>query len=108
MIFSLPYCIAFAVTVALPAWWLGYLALLARTDETGNVEVLAWGTKRQFNFAPKEHADLGPALHVTAVDAYTGERCVISEAAGVPVHRAAAASSSSVMVRSTAEIVTIT
>jgi seryl-tRNA synthetase len=31
-------------------------------DEGGNVEVLAWGSKRQFNFAPKEHADLGPAL----------------------------------------------
>ena len=29
-IFSLPYCIAFAVTVALPAWWLGHLALLGR------------------------------------------------------------------------------
>jgi len=25
---ALPYCIAFAVTVALPAWWLGHLALL--------------------------------------------------------------------------------
>ena len=35
-----------------------------------------------------------PALHVTAADAYTGERCVITEAAGVPVHRAVAASSS--------------
>jgi seryl-tRNA synthetase len=31
-------------------------------DETSNVEVLAWGSKRQFNFAPQEHADLGPAL----------------------------------------------
>jgi hypothetical protein len=29
-IFSLPYCIAFVVTVALPAWWLGHLALLGR------------------------------------------------------------------------------
>src|SRR4029078_13267961 len=29
-IFGLPYCIAFAVTVALPAWWLGHLALLRR------------------------------------------------------------------------------
>ncbi len=32
------------------------------TDESGNVEVAKWGTPRQFNFAPKEHADLGPAL----------------------------------------------
>ncbi len=29
-IFGLPYCGAFAVTVALPAWWLGHLALLGR------------------------------------------------------------------------------
>jgi len=29
-IFGLPYCIAFAVTVAVPAWWLGHLALLGR------------------------------------------------------------------------------
>src|SRR3954469_6758614 len=30
-IFGLPYGIAFAVTVALPAWWLGHLALLGRS-----------------------------------------------------------------------------
>ena len=29
-IFGLPYCYAFAVTVALPAWWLGHLVLLGR------------------------------------------------------------------------------
>jgi len=29
-IFGLPYCIAFAITVALPAWWLGRLVLLGR------------------------------------------------------------------------------
>ena len=34
-IFGLPYCIAFAVTVALPAWWLGHLALLGRTKTSG-------------------------------------------------------------------------
>lgn len=28
--FGLPYCVAFALTVALPAWWLGHLALLGR------------------------------------------------------------------------------
>jgi hypothetical protein len=28
--FGLPYCAAFALTVALPAWWLGHLALLGR------------------------------------------------------------------------------
>jgi hypothetical protein len=29
-IFGLPYGLAFAITVALPAWWLGHLALLGR------------------------------------------------------------------------------
>jgi hypothetical protein len=29
-IFGLPYCAAFVVTVALPAWWLGHLGLLGR------------------------------------------------------------------------------
>ena len=31
-------------------------------DEAGNVEVKRWGTPRAFAFAPKEHADIGPAL----------------------------------------------
>jgi hypothetical protein len=30
LMFGLPYCAAFALTVALPAWWLGHLALLGR------------------------------------------------------------------------------
>jgi predicted membrane protein DUF2232 len=34
-IFGLPYGIAFAVTVALPAWWLGHLALLGRSTDNG-------------------------------------------------------------------------
>jgi Predicted membrane protein (DUF2232) len=32
-LFGLPYCLAFAVTVALPAWWLGHLVLLGRRVE---------------------------------------------------------------------------
>jgi seryl-tRNA synthetase len=31
-------------------------------DESENVEVLKWGTPREFNFTAKEHADIGPAL----------------------------------------------
>ena len=31
-------------------------------DEAGNIEVGKWGTPRTFDFEPKEHADLGPAL----------------------------------------------
>src|ERR1700722_5900526 len=34
-IFGLPYCIVFVVTVALPAWWLGHLALLGRPITSG-------------------------------------------------------------------------
>ena len=32
--FGLPYCLAFAITIALPAWWLGHLALLGRPATT--------------------------------------------------------------------------
>ncbi|MEJ2410566.1 MAG: serine--tRNA ligase [Novosphingobium sp.] len=31
-------------------------------DERQNLEVSKWGTPREFAFAPKEHADIGPAL----------------------------------------------
>lgn len=31
-------------------------------DESENAEILRWGTPPEFDFAPKEHADLGPAL----------------------------------------------
>lgn len=31
-------------------------------DENDNVEQHQWGTKREFDFKPKEHADIGPAL----------------------------------------------
>jgi Predicted membrane protein (DUF2232) len=34
-IFGFPYCIAFAVMVALPAWWLGHLVLLGRPATNG-------------------------------------------------------------------------
>jgi seryl-tRNA synthetase len=31
-------------------------------DETENVETARWGTQRTFDFAPKDHADIGPPL----------------------------------------------
>src|SRR3979490_2598244 len=34
-IFGPPHCIAFVLAVALPAWWLGHLALLGRPVPTG-------------------------------------------------------------------------
>jgi hypothetical protein len=35
-LFGLPYCIAFALIIALPAWWLGHLALLGRPLATSS------------------------------------------------------------------------
>lgn len=31
-------------------------------NETGNVELARWGNPRTFDFTPREHADIGPAL----------------------------------------------
>jgi hypothetical protein len=36
VMFGLPYCLAFAITIALPAWWLGHLALLGRPATTAS------------------------------------------------------------------------
>ena len=36
LFFGLPYCVGFAITVALPAWWLGHLALLGRPVTSGH------------------------------------------------------------------------
>ncbi|HEY6087413.1 MAG TPA: serine--tRNA ligase [Burkholderiaceae bacterium] len=33
-------------------------------DERGNVEVRRWGTPRAFDFTPRDHADVGPALGI--------------------------------------------
>jgi hypothetical protein len=37
-IFGLPHCIAFVVATALPAWWLGHLALLGRPPLTTSIQ----------------------------------------------------------------------
>jgi hypothetical protein len=34
-LFGLPYCVAFVLAIALPAWWLGHLALLGRPLAAG-------------------------------------------------------------------------
>ncbi|MGA9091609.1 MAG: DUF2232 domain-containing protein [Bradyrhizobium sp.] len=46
-IFGLPYCIAFVLAAALPAWWLGHLALLGRplaagTQPANEAAALEW------------------------------------------------------------------
>jgi len=33
-------------------------------DETANAEVRRWGTPRAFDFTPRDHADIGPALGI--------------------------------------------
>jgi hypothetical protein len=37
VIFGLPYCLGFALTIALPAWWLGHLTLLGRPVTAGQL-----------------------------------------------------------------------
>ena len=44
-IFGLPYCIAFAVMVALPAWWLGHLALLGRPAPSDGFHASGHGSR---------------------------------------------------------------
>jgi hypothetical protein len=39
VMFGLPYCIAFVLAIALPAWWLGHLALLGRPIDNGAAPV---------------------------------------------------------------------
>lgn len=85
--------------VALHAFWtadndrpetvqsIGRAALAAVTPEVGTLP-------RSLALILARRRWPAPSLHITAVDAFTGERCVITAAAGVPVHRAAAASSS--------------
>jgi hypothetical protein len=43
VVFGLPYCIAFVVMAALPAWWLGHLVLLGRTHDSAIAESAAAG-----------------------------------------------------------------
>lgn len=37
-------------------------------DESANVEVRRWGTKREFDFEPKDHVDLGTELGILDLD----------------------------------------
>ncbi|MFB9262042.1 DUF2232 domain-containing protein [Bradyrhizobium erythrophlei] len=50
--FGLPYCIAFAVMVALPGWWLGHLALLGRPIADAPAEATAEPAPPQLEWYP--------------------------------------------------------
>ena len=61
-------------------------------DETANVEVLRWGTPRAFDFAVKDHVDVGAALGLdfeTAVK-ISGSRFALLKGGMARLHRALA------------------
>ena len=71
-------------------------------DETANVELKRWGTPRAFDFVPRDHADLGPALGLDFEGGalISGARFAALRGQTARLHRArhAGSSSSSVIV----------
>jgi seryl-tRNA synthetase len=62
-------------------------------DESANVELRRWGTPRRFDFAPKDHADLGVALGLMDFDqaaVVSGARFVFLKGALARLERAIA------------------
>ncbi|MDG5487127.1 serine--tRNA ligase [Sphingomonas sp. BGYR3] len=59
-------------------------------DETGNVEQKRWGNPPSFDFTPREHADLGPALGMDFEGgaAISGARFTVLRGAMARLHRA--------------------
>jgi seryl-tRNA synthetase len=59
-------------------------------DEAGNIEQKRWGTLRSFDFSPKEHADLGPALGMDFEGgaAISGARFTVLRGQMARLHRA--------------------
>jgi seryl-tRNA synthetase len=62
----------------------------AGEDEDGNVEQSRWGTPRDFAFAPRDHADLGPPLGLDfeAGAAISGARFTVLRGKMARLHRA--------------------
>ncbi len=61
-------------------------------DEHGNVELRRWGTPRQFDFAPKDHTDIGTPLGLDFETGakLSGSRFVFMRAGVARLHRALA------------------
>ena len=62
-------------------------------DESGNVEVRKWGTPKTFNFAPKEHGDIGAGLGLMDFNqaaVISGARIVVLKGALARLERAIA------------------
>jgi seryl-tRNA synthetase len=65
----------------------------AGNDEDDNIEVLTWGTPKEFTFEPKDHVDLGEAnggLDFEAGTKLTGSRFVVMKGQMARLHRALA------------------
>jgi len=62
------------------------------SDETGNVEVLRWGTPRRFDFAVKDHVDIGSPLGLDFETAtkIAGSRFTLMKGNLARLHRALA------------------
>jgi seryl-tRNA synthetase len=61
-------------------------------DEADNVEEMRWGTPRNFDFTPRDHADFGPALGLDfeAAAAMSGARFAALRGGMARLHRALA------------------
>lgn len=68
--------VAFAVIIALPAWWIAYMALLARSDESGTTEWYPLGHLMVWIAATASLATVGSALVMTTD--YEAYRTVIA------------------------------
>jgi seryl-tRNA synthetase len=62
------------------------------SDETGNVEILRWGTPRTFDFAAKDHVDVGASLGLDFETAtkIAGSRFALLKGGIARLHRALA------------------
>ncbi len=60
-------------------------------DESANIEIRRWGTKPEFDFAPKDHVDLGTSLGILDLERavkIAGARFAILNGAGARLSRA--------------------
>lgn len=63
----------------------------AGNDEDDNIEIMVWGTPKDFSFEPKDHVDLGEAnggLDFEAGTKLTGSRFVVMKGHMARLHRA--------------------
>ena len=79
-----------AMLVAVPN--LPHVSVPVGSDETGNVEVRRWGTPRAFDFAAKDHVDLGEPLGLDFDMGVklSGSRFTVMKGAIARLHRALA------------------